>query len=137
MQISYFGVEELAGQELRSPMERPTGTYSFVICIPPTPPDSSGTGGCPVSMHTKMGLLATPEGLAKFRGNPQWPWIVVQLTSRVETRDAVTREKLFLLCMDILMNIRRGALSLEPEFVEPPAFGLSEIVFIHPHQMAR
>jgi hypothetical protein len=136
MKISYFVVEELESNELRAPTEIPPGTYSFVICIP-TPSDLSGTGCCSVSVNLEMGQLGTPEGRAQFPGNPQWPWIAVQLTSRQETSRAVIKVKTSLLCDGVRENIRLGLLSLDPEFLGPPSFGLSEIVYINPQQMDR
>jgi hypothetical protein len=137
MQISYFVVEDLGNPELRPPGERPPGTYSFVVCIPPTPSDLLGIVCCPVVMNIEMGVLGTPEGRAQILGEPQWPWMAVQLTSRQETSCAVINAKWSLLWNGIRLNIRLGSLSLDPEFVEPPSFGLSEIVYIHPQQMAR
>jgi hypothetical protein len=137
MQISHFAVEELKSNELRAPAERPPGTYSFVVCVPPTPPDSSGTGCCSVFVNIGMGSLGTPEGRAQISGNPQWPWMAIQLTSKQETSSAVIIEKWNLLWAGVRSNIRLGLLSLDPEFQEPPAFGLSEAVCIDPHQMDR
>ena len=134
MQISHFAVAELESRELRGPTQRPPGTYSFVVCIPP---NSSGIEGCAVSVNAEMGLLGTPEGRAQILANPRWPWIAVQLTSRRETSHEVTRKKWNLLSIGILMNIKFGILSLDPEFLEPPSFGLSGTVYIPPQQMAR